>query len=259
MDLREVPGTSFHRHPWEIARAGFFRRILADAGLLAAPRAVLDVGAGDGYLARRLCEALPPGSTVVCLDPHYSDEDLARLADPPMAGLGFAREPPARRFDIILMLDVIEHVGDDRGFVAGFVNGALAPGGVVLASVPAWQALFSRHDQALKHFRRYSPAACRALLADAGLAVRASGGVFHSLLLPRALTVAAERAQGLLGRDGAPPGDLGDWRHGPALTRLVAGALAADNAVSHLGRRLGLTLPGLSFWALCAPAEGAAA
>src|SRR6516165_7618622 len=121
MDLREIPGTTFHRHPWEIARAEFFQRILADAGLLAAPRAVLDVGAGDGYLARRLLEALPPGSTILCLDAHYSDDDLARLADPPAAGLGFSRELPPRRFDVILMLDVIEHVADDRAFVARFV------------------------------------------------------------------------------------------------------------------------------------------
>ena len=255
MDLREVPGTTFQRHPWEIARAAFFRRVLAEAGLLAAPRAVLDVGAGDGYLARRLLEALPPGSTILCLDAHYSDDDLARLADPPAAGLGFARELPPRRFDVILMLDVIEHVADDRAFVARFVAESLAPGGTVLASVPAWQALFSRHDRELNHFRRYSPAACRALLESAGLAVRASGGVFHTLLAPRALAVAVERVEASLGRDGAAPDDLGDWRHGRALSKLVSGALAADNALSHLGRRLGLARPGLSFWALCAPAE----
>jgi SAM-dependent methyltransferase len=257
MDLREIPGTTFHRHPWEIARAEFFQRILADAGLLATPRAVLDVGAGDGYLARRLLEALPGGSSVVCLDAHYSDDDLRCLAEPPAPGLSFAREPPARRFDVILMLDVIEHVADDRAFVAGFVAQSLAPQGVVLASVPAWQALFSRHDRALEHFRRYSPAACRALLADAGLAVRASGGVFHTLLVPRALGVALERVEGWFGRDGAAPADLGDWRRGRAVTRLVAGALAADNALTHLGRRLGLAIPGLSFWALCAPVGAA--
>jgi SAM-dependent methyltransferase len=256
MDLLEVPRSSFHpqafhRHPWESARASFFERILADARLLDGPRAVLDVGAGDGYLARRLLGALPAGSSVVCLDPHYTDDDLARFADPPAAGLAFARRPPSLRFDVILMLDVIEHVQDDRAFVAGFVGESLAPAGVLLASVPAWPGLFSRHDRALKHFRRYSPAACRALLAEAGLEVRASGGVFHSLLVPRALAVAAERTRARLGRDGAAPADLGDWRHGPALTRLVAGALAADNAVSHLGRRLGVALPGLSFWALC--------
>jgi SAM-dependent methyltransferase len=251
MDLLEVPGTTFHRHPWEIARASFFRRILADAGLFTAPRAVLDVGAGDGYLARSLLATLPAGSTAVCLDAHYRDDDLARFADPPAVGLSFARQRPAYRFDIILMLDVIEHVDDDRGFVAGFVNDSLAPAGVVLASVPAWPGLYGEHDRALKHFRRYSPAACRALLADAGLEVRASGGVFHALLVPRAIALLVERAQRAFGRPAAAPADLGDWHHGAFVSRLVAGGLAVDNAVTHLGRRLGWTLPGLSFWALC--------
>jgi SAM-dependent methyltransferase len=256
MDLLEVPGTTFHRHPWETARARLFRGILADAGVLAAPRAVLDVGAGDGYLARRLLEALPAGSTVVCLDAHYADEDLARFAHPPVAGLSFARERPARRFDVILMLDVIEHVDDDRGFVAGFVNDSLAPAGVVLASVPAWPRLYSGHDRALKHFRRYSPAACRAVLADAGLEVRASGGAFHALLVPRLMALLLERARGALRRPADAPDDLGDWDHGALVSGLVAGGLAVDGAVTHLGRRLGWTPPGLSFWALCRAARG---
>jgi predicted RNA methylase len=80
MDLTEVPGTSLCRHPWEIARARFFGRVLADAGRLAAPWTVLDVGAGDGYLARTLLAASPAGSRVVCLDPNYSDDDLRRFA-----------------------------------------------------------------------------------------------------------------------------------------------------------------------------------
>ncbi len=55
------------------------------------------------------------------------------------------------------MLDVIEHVEDDVGFVRDVVDGSLAPGGWVLVSVPAYQSLFSSHDRALKHFRRYAP------------------------------------------------------------------------------------------------------
>ena len=62
MDLSEVSGTNQRRHPWEVARARFFRRVLQDAGVLAAPRAVLDVGSGDGYLARELLDGLPEGS-----------------------------------------------------------------------------------------------------------------------------------------------------------------------------------------------------
>jgi SAM-dependent methyltransferase len=259
MDLSEVSGRGHRRHPWEVARARFFRRVLADAGALAAPRAVLDVGAGDGYLARGLLDALPTGSEVVCLDPHYTDEDLRRSAAEPRAGLSFVREAPARRFDVVLLLDVIEHVPDDRAFLGGFVAASLAPGGLVLVSVPAWQPLFSAHDTALKHYRRYSPAACRALLDDGGLATVRGGGLFHALIAPRLLTVAAEKLQRLVRRAPPPPANLGAWRGGAVVSGAVERALAVDNALSHALARRGVSLPGLSVWALCRARDGAAA
>ena len=49
------------------------------------------------------------------------------------------------------MLDVIEHVEDDRGFVDATVGDLLSEGGIVLVSVPAYDALFSSHDRALRH------------------------------------------------------------------------------------------------------------
>jgi SAM-dependent methyltransferase len=251
MDLTEVPGAPFRRHPWEVARARFFRRVLADAGLLGGPRAVLDVGAGDGYLARALLDELPGGSSVLCLDAHYADEDLRRFADPPRAGLSFARERPDAAFDLMLMLDVIEHVPDDRAFLGEHLARNVRPGGAVLVSVPAWPSLFSSHDEALKHYRRYTPAACRKLLADVGLRVSRSGGVFHSLLAPRLLSVMGERLRRRLGGQPAALANVGQWRGGAAVSAALGHALAMDNALSHLLARAGGSLPGLSFWALC--------
>jgi SAM-dependent methyltransferase len=254
MDLAELPGTAFRRHPWEVARARFFRRVLAEAGVLDRRRAILDVGAGDGYLARGLLDALPAGSEVVCVDAHYGDEDLRRFQAAAPAGLSFVRERPAgRRFDVLMLLDVIEHVPDDRAFLGELVGGGVAPSGAVLVSVPAWQPLFSAHDVALKHYRRYSPAACRELLAGAGLTLRRSGGLFHSLLAPRVLTLGREALLRRLGRLPPPPPDLGEWRGGRAVSAALAGVLAADNALSHALARLGAGgVPGLSFWALAA-------
>jgi hypothetical protein len=259
MDLNEVSGAGLRRHPWEVARARFFRRVLADAGLLDRPRAILDVGAGDGYLAGEVLASMPAGSTVTCLDPNYTDADLASYAAAARPGITFVRQPPDRRFDILMMLDVIEHVPDDRSFLGGLVAQSLAPGGQVLVSVPAWQSLFSAHDTALKHFRRYSPAACRALLADQGLEAVRSGGLFHSLLFPRALTVAREKLLTLLGRPPVPPDNLGAWRGGALVSSVLENALALDNALTHALVRGGVGLPGLSVWALCRVRDGAPA
>jgi trans-aconitate methyltransferase len=256
MDLVEVSGTQHRRHPWEVARAAFFARVLADAGELASPRAVLDVGSGDGYLARTLLGRMAPGSEITCLDDHYTDEALQRLVEPPAIGLSFTREPPDRRFDLILMLDVIEHVADDHAFLGEIVARNLAPGGKVLVSVPAWQPLFSTHDTALRHFRRYSPAQCLALLADEGLSPVRSGGLFHTLLFPRAISVALETLQRRLGREPTVPDNLGDWRGGAVVSKVLETALALDNGLTHTLARFGQSLPGLSVWALCRVGDG---
>ena len=255
MDLKESHPGLVRRHPWEVARARFYTRVLADAGLLDAPRAILDVGAGDGYLARTLLDMLPTGSAIVCLDAHYTDDALRRFAVPPRPGLTFTRERPVGRFDILLLLDVLEHVDDDVGFLSGFVSQNAMPGGVVLIGVPAWPRLFARHDEALGHCRRYTPASCRALVAAAGLTVRKSGGLFHSLLVPRALGLAAERGRRLLGRPVSPPPNLGEWSGGETFSSVLERALALDNQISLALGRAGVNVPGLSFWVLCDVAE----
>src|ERR1051326_8261960 len=139
MDLREQPSTITTRHPWESVRARFFCRVLA--GAAPGPLDVLDVGAGDGFVGERLLDALPPGSTVTCVDSEYTDAHLAASGR-----LTRARTSPEREFDVVVMLDVLEHVADDRAFLRDFVNRRLRSGGRVLISVPAHQALFTQHD-----------------------------------------------------------------------------------------------------------------
>jgi len=256
MDLTEARGVVSRRHPWEVARARFFLKLLREAGVMSAPRAAIDVGAGDGYLGRTVLADLPAGSRMICYDLHYSDADLATFGATADAGLTFTRQRPPGRFDLILLLDVLEHVPDDRAFLEEIVADALAPGGTVMVSVPAWQRLFSAHDEALKHYRRYSPDGLRAMLSEVGLVVRRSGGAFHSLLLSRAFGVARERVRRWLGRAPTPPRNLGDWKAGAATSAVIEGALFLDNALSLLVSRFGTGLAGLTIWAVASgPAD----
>jgi hypothetical protein len=252
MDLRELPPGAQRRHPWEVTRARFFCRVLADDGAGEAVRSVLEAGAGDGYVSTQLAAQLP-GSAVVCFDRHYTDDDLARLAAAAAPGVSYTREPPARRFDAVLLLDVLEHVLDDADFLAGVVSDNLTSGanGRVLISVPAWPSLYTEHDRALLHHRRYTPAACRALIASAGLEVIRGGGLFHGLLPIRALAALREGTMRRLGRAPAAPKLLGDWRAGAVLSAVVERVLAAEASVSRRLARAGISLPGLTYWALC--------
>jgi SAM-dependent methyltransferase len=256
MDLRERPSTLTARHPWETVRAGFFCRVLAEPLALRTALRVVDVGAGDGFVGSKLLGALPDGSSVTCVDSEYSDAHLASMRLSAPRRMEFARTCPDREFDAIVLLDVLEHVADDRGFLREFVENRLRPGGLVLASVPAHQVLYTQHDVALGHHRRYSAAGLRDALVDAGLTLRRTGSLFSSLIVPRALAKAVERARGIVSQpapDALAPQiatGISVWRHGRIVTSAIRGALELDARLSELAAHWSAPSVGLSVWAL---------
>lgn len=247
MDLRERPPGTFTRHPWEVARASFFVDRLRSHPRWGAIRSVLDLGAGDGYFARRLLDAMPPDATVVCCDPNYSADDEARSTPQ----IRFVGAPPAERFDAVVALDVMEHVPDDARFARTLYE-RTGEGGVVLVSVPAWSALYTSRDRALGHFRRYAPKEAAGVLRGAGLRVRDHGGLFTSLLAVRAVERLLRGASAPATVDEAVPApdDL-SWSGPAGLSEAAALVLGLESRVEGWLARRGVRPPGLSWWALC--------
>lgn len=253
MDLIELPPRPFARHPWELARARFFCDVVR-CGVPSARR-VLDVGSGDGFLARELVGKLGAESRVVCYDIHYDDAFLANPPGPEESAVTFTASRPAATFDLLLTLDVAEHVPDDRSFLLDLVERNLARGGHLLISVPAFMGLFTRHDIRLRHYRRYTPRSLRSLVLAAGLSPVRSGGLFHSLLLSRGAQKLAEISRGIRSApdlDMAMVGgsDATAWTAGRATTAIATCTLRVDTALSRSASRLGIRLPGLSTWML---------
>jgi SAM-dependent methyltransferase len=248
LDLAELPSTSFRRHPWEVSRARFFCGVLSRCHVLDRALRVLDVGAGDGWLLSQLLNELPSGSSGVGWDPNYDAGRVEFIRAQLHPAIQLVRDEPGDVFELLLLLDVLEHIEDDARFLAERVRKNLAPGGTVLVSVPTWQVLFTSHDVALGHHRRYRPAAVRCLLDRAGLEPIHSGGLFHSLLLPRSAQKLGELVRGR--PEAAEPEGL-EWRGGVLVTWGVERLLAADNALSDAFSRRGWGVPGLSYWALC--------
>jgi len=185
-------------HWWYLAR----RRILADylhrhGGLPAGAR-ILEIGCGTGHNLPMLGQF----GTVeaIEIDPAARAIASKRLGQPvgtaPLPALdGVA---PAS-YDLIAVLDVIEHVEDDVAALAG-MRERLKPGGKILITVPAHQWMWSAHDVANHHHRRYSKRALGQAIAAAGL--KHDGlRYFNSLLFP--LAVAVRMAGRLTGRDDA--------------------------------------------------------
>ena len=246
VDLLEHRGDISRRHPWETARAEFFLRLCAGDGLLS--RSVLDVGAGDAWFAALFCQRYPRDK-VVCWDAGYTAERVATMPEAPRRT--YVASAPEGPFDLVLLLDVIEHVQDDAAFLRA-VLARLRSGGTVVISVPAWPWLYGAHDVHLGHCRRYCPAAARRLLSAAGLEVEQAGGLFHALLPARALTVLAGRVSRDKGtHKQRSVADLGNWGAGAAVTRVLDGILRFEGRLSRRLAAVGLELPGLSWWARC--------
>lgn len=250
MDLREMQQQPAPRHPWERARLHHFRRVLAELGpRRGEPVRHLDVGSGDAWLANSLAADGAVSGRTVAWDIGYADPDVRRKVASQAPHVVLVDEAPDEKFDVVTLLDVLEHVEDAEAFLSAVVRDNLAPDGVILISVPAWSALYSEHDRALGHFRRYNPRAAQQLLAACGLRRVRGGGLFHSLLPARAATTLGER----LSRVGPKQTPLAamQWRAGKRVTTLVDTALRCDTAASRAFARTGLNVPGLSWWAIC--------
>ena len=160
----------FERHWWWRAR----ERVILDALEAHRPatgyRAMLDIGCGDGLFFHRLL-AIPGVSLVEGIEPA---EALVSPHGPHRARITVApfddSFTPHRQYSAILMLDVLEHLPDPAGALRHALS-LLEPGGVIVATVPAFMELWTRHDQLNHHYTRYDKRSFRALAAEAGMRV----------------------------------------------------------------------------------------
>jgi SAM-dependent methyltransferase len=250
MDLLETREGAL-RHPWELSRARAVERIARRYTRGALAR-ILDWGCGDAFTGRYLLDRLG-AERLVGVDPHLTDAQrtLFTAGDPRITLTNREADLPTQTFDLILCCDVIEHVSEDRELLSTLRRDFLATSGRLIVTVPAFQALFSAHDVALRHYRRYSLGELERVLESAEFEVLGSGYLFGSLLPIRAAAKLFERPKSQVPSDESI--GAGGWRRGAFVTRTAEAVLATDNALLMSFAALGLKLPGLSVWAACAP------
>jgi glycosyltransferase involved in cell wall biosynthesis len=172
--LASPPEPGWVPAPRFLLRLDAVRRLLPH---LARDQAVLEVGFGAGAMLEELqaqgfCEVV--GIDFSASAARLAGERLAALPPdrrPRLALATFdALDPAAARFGAILAFEVLEHVADDRGFLAQ-AYARLVPGGRMLVSVPAHQDRFSAWDELVGHVRRYERAELRARFEEAGFQV----------------------------------------------------------------------------------------
>ena len=181
MDLKEedILGADIGRHWYYRSKAAALRRMVGPLG----PRRILDVGAGSGFFSRHLL-AEAGAQSALCVDIGYaSDRDDNEDGKPVL----YRRDTGPTDCDLVLMMDVLEHVDDDRGLVRHYA--AKVPAGAFfLATVPAFRFLWSGHDVFLEHKRRYRLGEIEAAMRDAGLDV-VRGAYYFGFVFPLAAAV----------------------------------------------------------------------
>jgi SAM-dependent methyltransferase len=174
------------RHWWYRGRRHVLDVVLS--GLhLPADGAILDAGCGSGRNMVELCRY----GTVTGLELSSPSVQAARARGVGEVVQGSIMEMPFAddSFQLAVSLDVIEHLQDDRAALRE-LRRVVAPGGRLLVTVPAYQWLWSHHDEINHHHRRYNRRTLLAAAQDAGWSVQRTSH-FNSLLLPVAMMMRA--------------------------------------------------------------------
>ncbi len=168
-------------HWWFLGRRYLVLRELArHAG--SEPGPILDVGCGTGGMLPHLQQIAP----AIGLDPAPEAAAACRRRGVVFVNGGGTRLPfAAGVFGTITALDVIEHVADDTGMLRELYR-VLRPGGLLLITVPAYQFLWSQHDEFNHHQRRYRRRSLQRTVRQAGFRI-ARISYYNTLLFPAAV------------------------------------------------------------------------
>jgi SAM-dependent methyltransferase len=174
MDLKEtqILGDRITEHWYYRSKAKAMASLLGTANI----SSILDIGAGSGFFSRYLL-ANTSAQNATCVDISYEQDSSDHERGKPMH---FQRALGQSNADVVLLMDVLEHVKDDVGLLREYVN-KVSSGTVFLISVPAFQFLWSNHDVFLEHERRYRLVEVELLAQKAGLHLDKSGYFFAAI------------------------------------------------------------------------------
>lgn len=169
------------KHWWFTARRRILDQVIRRVARPPAGARILELGCGTGHNL----DMLAAFGTVEAseLDDHARELASKRLGSViQKAALPDLSAFPADSYDMIALLDVLEHVVDDKGSLAAILT-RLKPNGALVLTVPANPWMWSAHDVAHHHHRRYRKADLARLAREAGYDIDLLSP-FNTMLFP---------------------------------------------------------------------------
>jgi SAM-dependent methyltransferase len=212
----------YEKHWWWRAREEFIVETLRRFEPPAGWQRILDVGCGDGLFFDRLIrfgevEGIEPAGAVVSANgPHRLRIHIGPFDE---------SFQPGRHYRLVLMLDVLEHIAEPGAALRRALE-LLEPDGLLVATVPAFDLIWTSHDVLNRHLRRYTKRTFRGLAEGAGFRMDREQYLFQWLFpLKLALRVAEKLVHSGPAVPGIPPPWLNRTLYG--LTRLEQKTLSA--------------------------------
>jgi len=229
-DLERFTFDVEERHWWYRGRRAVLEAVLDGLAVPAGAR-ILDAGCGSG---RNMVELARRGA-VTGVEPAAQSLAIARARAVGTVLPGSLDEPlpfTDAMFDLVVALDVLEHVEDDEAALRELAR-VLVPGGRLLVTVPQYGWLWGEHDVLSHHHRRYTRSLLLGRAAAAGLRAERVTAFNALLLAPIAVARLAQRVR----RRAQPASDLGRTPQGPVNAALER-VLRAEAALIRHGRDL---------------------
>jgi 2-polyprenyl-3-methyl-5-hydroxy-6-metoxy-1,4-benzoquinol methylase len=255
MDIKEfkaITHEEIHHHPWEHAR---FEVVFSNMKRFMKKKepVIVDIGCGDIFFLKQLAKKRTDAK-LIGVDIEFTDEMISEFSGQSTIQLyKSAENVPSVPADIVLLLDVIEHIEDDYAFLNDLLKaGFISKDTIFIITVPAFQKLFVVRDEWLGHYRRYNLGMLKKLANAQKLSILDLKYFFTSLYFARSAQNAMEKIKK---PDINQITGIGNYKKKPIFDYLFKTILLGDYYIGDFVSKTGLKLPGLSCMAVLTKRE----
>lgn len=256
VEAQKIKSTTFLRHPWELSRLAIIESMIKTITNDCENHAeinIIDIGSGDLFVLSEL-NKIHKFKSLTGIDIGYDNKTLSALnVKNSFSNLRVANNYEGLELNqneqyLILLMDVLEHVEDDKKFIDDLKKQFFKLDNVtIIVTVPSFQSLFCSHDKVLFHYRRYTNRQLSQRFSQTGLKICDNGYFFLTPMIFRIVRVLYEKTFKKYKTDSA----LSSWNYNRFLTKIITKVLLLEYLSISTLKSIGIKLPGLSNYIVC--------